>query len=82
MVPDKSVITVLDFGQNHDCFYQDSAQSTYWHHKQVTVYPIVCYYRCPIDNEIVKEDVICLSPDKQHDAKAVKEFLQATYNHL
>ena len=38
--------------------------------------------RCPIDNEIVKEDVICLSPDKQHDAKAVKEFLQATYNHL
>ena len=82
VVPDKSLITVLDFGQNYDCFYQDSAQSTYWHHKQVTVHPIVCYYRCPIDNEIVKEDVICLSPDKQHDAKAVKEFLRATYNHL
>ena len=43
-VPENWLVTVLDFGQNYSCCYQDAVQVNYWHKEQVTVHPIVCYY--------------------------------------
>ena len=75
-VPDKTVIQVMDFGQNYVCKVQDEPQTVYWDgHNQVTVHPVVCYYKCPRDNGTVRDKYICLSSDLKHDNCAVKQFV-------
>ncbi|KAK7090796.1 hypothetical protein V1264_010549 [Littorina saxatilis] len=46
--PAQSVCMVLDFAENFTCNYQQEVQAAHWHHEQVTVHPIVAYYRCPV----------------------------------
>ncbi|XP_014676865.1 PREDICTED: uncharacterized protein LOC106816757 [Priapulus caudatus] len=77
-----TAVMVLDFGQNYACTNQDEAQSAHWHHEQATIHPIVTYYKCPIHNETVKEELVFLSSDKIHDAHAVKAFLVEANRHL
>ena len=81
-LPQTTVVMVLDFGQNYACFYQDEAQAAHWFHNQVTVHPIVAYYKCPEVDETVKEELIFLSPDNTHDSSAVASFVHEAIGHL
>ena len=54
-LPAKVLVEVLDFGQNYLCRYQDEPQPCYWDHPQVTIHPVVCYYRGPTGTPITEE---------------------------
>lgn len=75
---------MLDFGENYTCVSQDEAQLAHWSHSIVTVHPVVTYYRCPKDNEVIKEDVVynILSSDIKHDVAAVLSFQLVVNDHL
>ena len=81
-IPDKYVVSVLDFGKNYICSYQDEPQYMHYGQKQVKVHPIVTYYRCPKDDSTVKEDLVFLSDDIKHDSAAVRTFQKLAYSHL
>lgn len=81
-IPDKCVISVLDFGKHYLCSYQDEPQYMHYGQKQVTVHPIVTYYTCPKDHGRVKEDIVFLSDNIKHDSAAVSTFQKLAYSHL
>ncbi|XP_069117201.1 uncharacterized protein [Argopecten irradians] len=82
--PDDTIIAVLDFGRNYICEHQDEPQFLFWSHHQITVHPIVCYYKCSQGTckEIVKEDLVFLSDDITHDAHAVSRFEEEAIEYL
>ena len=75
---------MLDFGRNYVCEFQDEPQFLHWIHTQVTVHPVVCYYKCTENGckGTVKENVVLLSEDIRHDAHAVNWFENKTVEHL
>lgn len=77
------VLMVLDFAQNVSLPPQDEIQDAYFGRAQTTMHPVVCYFRCPRDcGKLVRDDVVCLSSDKKHDAYAVDVFTQKALCHL
>ena len=69
---DGEVVCVLDFSENYRCSLQDEAQSAHWHYTQVTLHPIVSYYKCTnCNNSIVTESCVMISDDLTHDSVAV-----------
>lgn len=80
--PAQSVCMVLDFAENFTCNYQQEVQAAHWHHEQVTVHPIVAYYRCPVCPKTVTESLIFVSSDRRHDYHAVHHFTKQALVHL
>ncbi|XP_060789811.1 uncharacterized protein LOC132894247 isoform X2 [Neoarius graeffei] len=83
-LPDNWSLFVLDFAENYRCLSQDEIQSAHWSTQQVTVHPIVCYYKCPTEGHIhtVQEALVFLSDDLSHDANAVHHFEKLAIQHL
>jgi hypothetical protein len=79
-VPERVLVEVLDFGRNYLCKYQDEPQGCYWDHSQVTIHPVVCYYRGA--SGTVTEELIFVSDDRKHDHVIVKKFEAAVENHF
>ena len=80
-VPDGVVVEVLDFAQNYLCIYQDEIQAAHWDHDQVTIHPIVCYYKGKCGHQVT-EELVFLTADLKHDVHAVKAFENSAYKHL
>ena len=59
--PHSTVGMGLHFAQNFTCVSQDEVQAAHWHHTQVTVHPIVTYYKC--------------EPEHQHSGTATEQPL-------
>ena len=78
------VLIVQDFQQNLLLYTQDETKSMHWDHPQITIHPTTVFYRCPKDGclKIVKEDLIHISPDKDHDKHAVFQFFNSTLQHI
>ena len=76
------VLIVQDFQQNLLLYTQDEPKGKHWDHQQVTVHPTI--YRCKGGGcpEVVKEDLIHISPDNSHDKYAVFQFFNTTLEHL
>jgi hypothetical protein len=77
-LPDGWIVMVLDFAENYACTLQDEAQSCHWHHEQVTVHPVVAYYKCDkpeCKGAAVTESLVVISDDKKHDHHAVRHFV-------
>ena len=66
---------VCDFAENFTCFFQDKVQSVHWTRNQVTIHPLVTYYRCKDDGLITKESFMAISDDLKHDCHAVYTFM-------
>ena len=75
---------VQDFQMNMLLYIQDEPNTIYWDHAQATVHPTSLFYVCPNPkcNKIVHEDLIHISPDKDHDKYAVKMFFETSVMHL
>ncbi|KAK0057733.1 hypothetical protein Bpfe_012963 [Biomphalaria pfeifferi] len=66
------LLLVSDFGQNFTCHHQDEIQGAHWARTEVTIHPVVSYYR---DKDlIVKESMFFLSNDLKHDGHASQHF--------
>ena len=75
-VTDNSLVMTMDFAENFSCFYQDKAMSAHWTKNQVTIHPIVTFYACPEDQEVMKESFLFISSDLKHDSDAVQHFCE------
>lgn len=78
------VLMVLDFSQNILLYSNPEPQGCHWDHQQVTVHPIVVYYRCPDAgcDELVVEDLIHITGDRNHDLQAVSWFEERSIEYL
>ena len=65
---------VMDFGQNINHKKQLEAQSTHFNRRQSTIFPLVCFFPCPLCPELVTHEISCISDDLKHDAFAVRAF--------
>ncbi|XP_041455380.1 uncharacterized protein LOC121408110 [Lytechinus variegatus] len=79
-LPDNVALMVMDFARNRKVFYQDEIKAAYFTQQQVTMHPVVCYYR--EDGSVVRESVVFLSDDLGHDHHAVNHFLKCTEDYL
>ena len=70
------MIIVQDFGENRKAAYSYEIKSAHFGKNQITVHPIVSYYR--VDNTILRESRIFLSDDITDDHKAVDAFTRAS----
>ena len=76
------IVFVHDFQQNLLLIPQDAVSSSHWDNPQLTIHPTCVFYRCPACAQLVKEDVIHISKDKNHDKNAVNQFISTTIQHL
>ena len=81
-LPNDWLLQVMEFAENFGCFYQDEAQGAHWTRDSVTIHPVVSYYRCPDDGDIVTESFVFISDDLNHDAHAVHHFQVMAVNAL
>ena len=81
-VTKESSMLVMDFSENFSCIMQRKPQSYHWVNKQITLFPVVCYYMCPQHDDVVREAVIIISDDKCHDAHSVHHYIKQVNKHL
>ncbi|XP_062621147.1 uncharacterized protein LOC134282769 [Saccostrea cucullata] len=83
-IPRNWVMVCLDFAENYCCRHQDEAQSAHWTYEQVTIHPVVAYYKCTEENcnENVRESVVFISEDHKHDYHLVQHFIAKTNEYL
>lgn len=71
-LPEKTLLSVLDFAENYTCIPQNEVQSAHWYHEQATLHPTVLWYKK--DGNILRHTVAAISDDKTHDSHAVDHF--------
>lgn len=81
-LPEKSLLRVMDFAKNREVRYQTEIKAAFYTTEQITLHPVVNYYRSPRSGDIVKHSVVIISDDKVHDYHAVEKFQQVVDAHL
>ena len=76
-LPKNKAIILMDLSMNCTCLVQDSSQSYHWSKKEVTVHPVVVYYRDGND-ELAHKSICCISNDLDHDVDLVQKFQELT----
>ena len=71
---------VIDYAKNYSHVSQDEPQSAHWDRRQSTLHPIAVSFPCPEENcdELVTDEVVCISPDLKHDIYGVELFIDKT----
>ena len=70
------LVMVQDFGENRKAAYAAEIKSAHFGKGQITVHPVVCYYRS--GDHIVRDSVVFLSDYTTHDHEAVRAFTDHT----
>ena len=76
------LLCVHDFSQNLLLFYQDEVGSKHWDHEQISIHPSSLLMKCITCEGTIHEELIHITPDKTHDHKAVKQFIEESLRHL
>ena len=63
-------------------YNQDEPSGAHWDHEQITIHPTACFYPCLACGELVKEELIFITHDRQHDVNAVRVFQKKSIEHL
>lgn len=71
-LPNRWRLQVIDFAPKRGTFYQDDIKSTFYTTKQITLNPIVSYYRT--EQGVVRESTVIISEDCDHDYHDVNHF--------
>lgn len=67
-----TVLQVMDFAKNREVKYQDEIKAAFYTARQITLHPIVTYYRS--DLGLIRHSSIVISEDNEHDHHAVHHF--------
>ena len=67
---------VQDFGENRKATYAQEIKSAHFGKGQITLHPVACFYR--LGDEVVRDSLVFLSDDTQHDHFAVNTFTHKT----
>ena len=70
------IVVVMDYAENYLVAYQNEVQSAYFDPVQITIHPMMIFYRS--GELLVKHAIIGISDDHKHDASGVKKFQKAT----
>ena len=77
------VLMVMDFGKNRLLRYQDEAKSAYFAIEQVTIHPIILFYKCAeIPDLTVRHSLVFLSNDLKHDYHDVRSFMSESIDFM
>ena len=76
------VLFVHAFQQNLLLLTQDETLAAHWDHPQLPIHPTSLFYLCLKCDKIVKEDLIHISMDQNHDKHAVNQFTAASIEHI
>ena len=79
-LPDDNVLQVMDFAKNREIKYQDEIKATYYTANQVTLHPIVNFYKT--DLGLVRESCVIISEYSKHDYHAVHHYQDLAINHI
>lgn len=74
------MLSIMDFAKNRTISYQDEIKSAYFGAKQVTIHPVVCFFKK--DNRLIRDSVIFISDDINHDYHAVNNFSKLARQHV
>ena len=66
---------------NYTCSVQDASQSYFWSRKQVTVHPVVIYYRDK-DDKVTLKSLCFISNDLDHDVVLVNKIQELTLDYI
>ena len=79
--PDEMMM-VMDYSENYSCRFQHEVESAFFEPTQVTIHPMMLYYRKKIQDQLitVKHAVIGVSNDSRHDSHGVKVFEEKALN--
>ena len=67
-LPDNHVYIHMDFAEDYRCRSQNEIQSVYWSPTQVTIYPVVMYYKNRREKENSHQSFVFVSSESHHDA--------------
>ena len=81
-LPHKWVIQVMDFAKNRGVSYQEEVKAAFFSNSQITIHPIVNYYRKRDKPGIVKNSCIILSEDVNQDFHAVNFYKSLVDKHI
>jgi hypothetical protein len=70
----------MDFAKNRAIQYQDEIKSVYYTQEQVTMHPVVTYYKN--NNILVRDSSIVISDDINHDYHAVEHYKNIVDGHI
>jgi hypothetical protein len=83
-IQEGDIVIGMDFSENYRTCYQNEIASAHFSYNQISIHPMVCWYKCPQENchEIIKESIIGVADDLRKDAVAVNAFVGSARNHL
>jgi hypothetical protein len=70
----------MDFAKNRGITYQNEIKSVFYSQEQVTMHPVVTYYKS--GNSLVRDSSIVISDDHVHDFHAVHHFGRIVDDHI
>ncbi|XP_070549459.1 RE1-silencing transcription factor A-like [Ptychodera flava] len=78
--PSDTVVLCMDFAENYTCQLQNEVQAAHWTHTQVTIHPVIAYYK--ENGKEVREAIVFVSDDLNHDSHAVHVFTGIVNTHM
>ncbi|XP_070564656.1 trichohyalin-like [Ptychodera flava] len=78
--PSDTKVLCMDFAENYTCQLQNEVQAAHWTHTQVTIHPVIAYYK--EKGKEVREAIIFVSDDLNHDSHAVHVFTGIVNTHM
>ena len=71
---DTDIYIHMDFAEDYRCRSQEEIHSAYWSQTQVTIHPVVSYYKK--DGKVTHQSYVFISNEPSHDAKFVYALLK------
>ena len=71
------IVVHMDFAENYSCKGERMTQSSYWNPTQVTLHPVVVYYRDATDGEVKHRTLIYISSQNKHNATMVIAIIKS-----
>ncbi|MES9879633.1 MAG: hypothetical protein ABW185_01985 [Sedimenticola sp.] len=79
-LPHHEVILHMDFAENYSCKSAQEIQSAYWNSSQVTLHPIVVYYKDTETDEIMHKSYVAVSDELSHCSSSVLAIMDKFFN--
>ncbi|CAG2188151.1 unnamed protein product [Mytilus edulis] len=72
---EKKVLVQMDFAENYSCKSLAEVQSAYWNQTQVTIHPVVVYFRG--QSKLEHKSIAIISDELSHSTSTVCTFLDS-----
>lgn len=74
-LPNNDILVQMDFAENYSCCNADEIQSAYFNPTQVTLHPLVVYFKDDITHNLLHKSFIVVSEDIGHNSGNVFTYL-------